>query len=94
MGSKQIAGGMYKKTEANQMVINYTSVKSIDDSIKNFKKAGGKIFMEKMEVPNVGWTATGFDPSGNPKASGRICLLLQKNSTRRKSDTSIDLNRV
>ena len=66
MGSKQIGGGMYKKTEPNQMVLNYVSVKSIDDSIKKFKETGGKIFMKKMEVPNVGWTAAGFDPSGNP----------------------------
>ena len=66
VGSKQIAGGMYKETEANKMVINYTSVKSIDDSFKKFTKAGGKIFMEKIEIPNVGWTAAGFDPSRNP----------------------------
>ena len=65
MGSKQIGGAMYMKTKPNQTVLNYASVKSIDDSITKFKKAGGKIFI-KMEVPNVGWTAAGFDPSGNP----------------------------
>jgi len=84
MGSKQIAGGMYKKTEATQMVINYTSVKSIDDSIKNFKKAGGKIFMEKMEVPNVGWTATGFDPSGNPIGLWQDMPVPPKKSSKKK----------
>ena len=66
MGSKQIGGGMYKKTKPNQVVLNYAHVKSIDDSITRFKKAGGKIFMKNIEVPNVGRTAAGFDPSGNP----------------------------
>jgi predicted enzyme related to lactoylglutathione lyase len=66
MGSKQLAGGMYKKTKSDQMPVNYASVKSIDDSIKKLKTAGGKIIMKKMEIPNVGWVAVGFDPSGNP----------------------------
>lgn len=65
MGSKQIGGGMYKKTKASQTPLNYVGVKSIDSTIKKFKNAGGKIIMEKMEVPKAGWLAVGIDPSGN-----------------------------
>ena len=33
--------------------------------IAAFKKAGGKELVEKMEVPNVGFTFIGADPEGN-----------------------------
>ena len=64
-GSKEVGGGLYKKVKPNQVPANYAGVKSIDASMKKFQKAGGKIILEKMEVPKMGWVGMGLDPAGN-----------------------------
>jgi predicted enzyme related to lactoylglutathione lyase len=60
-----VNGGMVKKESPEQKPVNYISVDSIDESIKQVTKLGGKIVMPKQEVPNVGWIATAADPEGN-----------------------------
>jgi predicted enzyme related to lactoylglutathione lyase len=60
-----VNGGMVKKERAEQKPVNYISVESIDESIEKVKELGGKIVVQKQEVPNVGWIATAVDPEGN-----------------------------
>ena len=60
-----VNGGIVKKEHAEQKPLNYISVESIDESIEKVKELGGKIVMQKQEVPNVGWIATAVDPEGN-----------------------------
>jgi len=64
-GSKEVGGGMYKKTDPKQGPVNYASVKSIDATVKKFKSAGGKVISPKQEIPEVGWVAIGVDHEGN-----------------------------
>ena len=56
----------------------------MDDSIKNFKKAGGKIFVAKIQVTNVGWIAICFDTSGNPIDLWQDLPAPPKKSVRKK----------
>jgi len=63
-----INGGMYKKENKRQIPTNWISVENIDVYLKKLVDLGGKILVEKMEIPNVGWTAVGVDPEGNQVA--------------------------
>ncbi len=59
-------GGMYKREDMpDQGIINYFLVKNIDESINNAKKLGAKVVSEKVEIPQVGWSATLKDPENN-----------------------------
>jgi uncharacterized protein len=42
--------------------IAYITVPNIDDAIKSVKEAGGKMIMEKTEIPSVGYTAVYIAP--------------------------------
>ena len=63
-----INGGMYVKENEMQIPTNWISVEDIDAYSKKLVDLGGKIVVEKMEIPNVGWTAVGIDPEGNQVA--------------------------
>lgn len=63
-----INGGMYKKENEMQIPTNWISVEDIDTYTKKLVELGGVIIVEKMEIPNVGWTAVGIDPEGNQVA--------------------------
>ena len=58
------SGGMYKR-EKNERPVNYVGTSNIDDTIRKFVKAGGKITQKKVEVTGMGWSAKGVDPEGN-----------------------------
>jgi predicted enzyme related to lactoylglutathione lyase len=62
---KSVGGGMYKKMHPRDSPRNFIAVEEIDSMIAAFKKAGGKELVEKMEVPNIGFTFIGADPEGN-----------------------------
>ena len=62
---KSVGGGMYKKTQPDELPRNYIGVKKIDEHIESFKKAGGKELVGKMQVPDMGWSFIGADPEGN-----------------------------
>ncbi|HVC58684.1 MAG TPA: VOC family protein [Candidatus Acidoferrales bacterium] len=64
--SKAVMGGMYKKGSKREMAMNYINTSNIDATLKKFKQQGGKVLTEKMMIPNIGWTAMGLDPEGNP----------------------------
>lgn len=63
-----VNGGMFKKERPENLLVNYISVESIDESIRQVKALGGKIVQDKQEVPGVGWVAIALDPEGNPFA--------------------------
>ncbi len=46
-------------------VLVYVDVSDIDATIAKAKKLGGQIFMDKTEIPTVGWMAIFGDPGGN-----------------------------
>ncbi len=59
-------GGMYKREEMPEHgIINYFLVKNIDESIAKAKELGARIITDKVEIPQVGWSATLKDPENN-----------------------------
>lgn len=64
-GSPGINGGLMKKRDPKQPIVNSIDVENIDKSIKEIESAGGKIVVPKMPVPTVGWLAYFTDPDGN-----------------------------
>ncbi len=59
-------GGMYKREDMpEQGITNYFLVKNIDESITKAKNLGAKVLSEKVEIPQVGWSATLKDPENN-----------------------------
>ncbi len=59
-------GGMFKREDApEQGITNYFLVKNIDESVAKAKSLGAKVIQEKVEIPQVGWSATLKDPENN-----------------------------
>jgi len=63
--NRGVGGGMYKKQMEIEMPRNYIAVDKIDKAIETFIAAGGKMLVEKQEVPGMGWSFIGVDPEGN-----------------------------
>lgn len=42
--------------------IPYLTVPNIDDALKSVKAAGGKVLMDKQEIPGMGWSAAYMAP--------------------------------
>ncbi len=64
--TQESMGGMYKREDMpDHGIINYFLVKNIDESINQAKKLGAKVISEKVEIPQVGWSATLKDPENN-----------------------------
>jgi predicted enzyme related to lactoylglutathione lyase len=64
-GTPAIGGGMGKRMDPSQRMLNYFGVASLDASIKQVKSLGGKVITEKMAVPGMGFLATCMDTEGN-----------------------------
>lgn len=61
-----INGGLTRLREGqNPGTLNTVAVKSLDQTINNIEKRGGKICVTKMAIPKVGWLAYAEDPAGN-----------------------------
>ncbi len=60
-----INGGLMKKKDPQQSVVNSINVDDIDASITSIETSGGKIVVPKMAIPTVGWLAYFTDPDGN-----------------------------
>jgi hypothetical protein len=61
-----INGGMTRPREGQSPgTLNTIAVESLDRTIKNIEKHGGKICVPKMAIPKVGWLAYASDPAGN-----------------------------
>ncbi len=60
-----INGGLLKKQDPQQPVVNTIEVQSVDDTLNAIVKAGGSVALPKMPIPGVGWLAYFKDPEGN-----------------------------
>lgn len=60
-----IDGGLAKREEPDEGIVNTLDVPSVDEFIEKVKKNGGKIVREKHPVPGVGYMATIADTEGN-----------------------------
>ncbi len=60
-----INGGMLQKTNPDQPIINYISVKDIDAALAKVESLGGSILMPKMPIEGIGWNCVVKDTEGN-----------------------------
>jgi predicted enzyme related to lactoylglutathione lyase len=65
-GTPGVGGGMGKRMDPSQRMMNYFGVQSIDTVVKQVKTLGGKVTMQKMAVPGFGFMAGCMDTEGNP----------------------------
>jgi hypothetical protein len=64
-GTPGIGGGMGKRMDPSQRIMNYFGVKSIDAAMNQVRSLGGSILMGKMAVPKMGYLANCVDTEGN-----------------------------
>lgn len=64
-GEEGINGGIIKKKEPTQSVLNSILVEDIDEVARKIENAGGEIVVNKMEIESYGWLAYFKDPEGN-----------------------------
>ena len=60
-----INGGLMKKRDPKQPIVNTIDVPDLDKVVVEIEKEGGKIVVPKMPIPTVGWLAYFTDPDGN-----------------------------
>ena len=60
-----INGGMMKRTKLIKNPVITIAVKNMDKSLKDVQKRGGKIFIKKMAVGDMGYAAYIKDTEGN-----------------------------
>jgi len=58
-------GGLKKREQPQEPVVNYVSVDSVADFSKKIAKLGGKICMAKTAVPQMGYFAVCQETEGN-----------------------------
>lgn len=60
-----INGGMMKRSKMVKAPVIAIHISSVDDYVKKVKANGGKIIMDKIEIPGVGYYAYVEDTEGN-----------------------------
>lgn len=60
-----INGGLMKKKDPRQPVVNSIEVENLETAITKITKAGGNMVVDKMPIPGVGWIAYFMDPDKN-----------------------------
>jgi predicted enzyme related to lactoylglutathione lyase len=60
-----INGGMARRRQADDPVVNTIGVPSVDQYIEKITTAGGEVLQPKMAIPGVGWYVSCQDPEGN-----------------------------
>jgi predicted enzyme related to lactoylglutathione lyase len=63
-GRKGITGGLMKRDKL-PTVTNYISVNSIDEYISKINKSGGRVAVQRTEIPNLGFFAMFLDSENN-----------------------------
>jgi predicted enzyme related to lactoylglutathione lyase len=58
-------GGIKKREQPQEPVVNYVSVDSVTEFSKKIERLGGKICMAKTAVPQMGYFAVCQDTEGN-----------------------------
>jgi predicted enzyme related to lactoylglutathione lyase len=64
-GTPGVGGGMGKRMDPSQRIMNYFGVPSIEAAMKKVKSLGGSIITGKMAVPGMGYLANCMDTEGN-----------------------------
>jgi uncharacterized protein len=64
-GVPGVGGGMGKRMDPSQRIVNYFGVKSIDAAMQQVKSLGGRMLTDKMTVPAMGYLANCVDTEGN-----------------------------
>jgi predicted enzyme related to lactoylglutathione lyase len=64
-GEKPLGGGMMKRQNPGQTIVNYVNVPSVDKYAAEIEKLGGKIIFPKTAVPNMGYFAICQDTENN-----------------------------
>ena len=64
-GEKSVSGGMMKRQNPGQPIINYVDVPSVDKYAAEIEKLGGKIIFPKTAIPEMGYFATCQDTEKN-----------------------------
>ena len=60
-----VNGGLIKKQSPEHKPITYIAVDSVDEYVEKIEALGGKVIVQKMEVPGICWWALALDPEGN-----------------------------
>jgi uncharacterized protein len=58
-------GGLTKRFNPNQRIINYFGVSSVQDACSRVEELGGRILVSKVAVPKSGYYALCMDSEGN-----------------------------
>jgi predicted enzyme related to lactoylglutathione lyase len=65
-GNKSLRGGMLRRQNIQQQgITNYIDVNSIDEYSAKVEKLGGKVVVQKMPVPGMGFFAICLDTENN-----------------------------
>ncbi len=64
-GEKAVNGGMMKRQNPQQQIVNYIDVFSVDKYAAEVKKLGGKVIVPKTAVPKMGYFAICLDTENN-----------------------------
>ena len=60
-----IDGGLKPRSHPGEGTVNTIGVASLDESVRQVERKGGKTVVPKMAIPGVGWLAYCADPDGN-----------------------------
>ena len=64
-GKPSVGGGMGKRQEGDNGMVNYFGVDSIDSYVNKLEGLGGKVLMPRTEIPGYGFLAVCLDTEGN-----------------------------
>jgi len=64
-GEKPLGGGMMKRQNPGQTIVNYVDVPSVDKYATEIEKLGGKIIFPKTAIPEMGYFAICLDTEKN-----------------------------
>jgi uncharacterized protein len=64
-GEKPVGGGMMKRQNPGQTIVNYIDVPSVDKYAAEIEKLGGKIVFSKTAIPEMGYFAICLDTENN-----------------------------
>jgi predicted enzyme related to lactoylglutathione lyase len=64
-GTPGVGGGLGKRMDPSQRMMNYFGVPSVDAAAKKVKSLGGSLISEKMAVPGMGFLVNCVDTEGN-----------------------------
>lgn len=64
-GNVPAGGGIVKKENANQSILNYVNVDDIASTAAKIEELGGNVIVPKTAVPGMGWMLHFQDTEGN-----------------------------